>query len=46
MKKSRYPVPDPNKTKINDTKETSSALKNTIKKEMTANFLEKILDVV
>jgi cell division ATPase FtsA len=45
-----YPAPDPNKTKINDTKEPSNAHKNTLKeeilKEITENFMEKILDIV
>jgi phosphoglycerate-specific signal transduction histidine kinase len=46
----RSPVPDHNKTKINDTKEPSDAHKNTLKEEIlqviTENFIEKILDVV
>jgi Ni,Fe-hydrogenase I large subunit len=46
----RQPVPDPNETKINDTKEPSDAHKNTFKEEVlqeiTENFMEKILDVV
>jgi CHASE3 domain sensor protein len=46
----RYPVPDPNKTKINETKEPINAHKNTIKEEIlqivTENFTEKILDMV
>jgi hypothetical protein len=46
----RYPVPDPNKTKINDNKKPSDAYKNTLKEEilqdLTENFMEKILDVV
>jgi hypothetical protein len=41
----RYPVPDPNKTKINDTKETSNAHKNNLKEELsqviTENFMGK-----
>jgi hypothetical protein len=45
-----HPVPDPNKTKINDTKEPSNACKNTLKEdflqEITENFIEKILDMV
>jgi hypothetical protein len=45
-----YLVPDPNKTKINDTKEPSDTQENTLKKEIlqviTENFMEKILDVV
>jgi chromosome segregation ATPase len=44
------PVPDPNKTKINDTKEPSNAQKNTLKEEImkaiTENFMEMILDMV
>jgi hypothetical protein len=46
----RYPVPDPKKTKINDTKEPSDAHKNTLEEEIlqeiTENFKEKILDMV
>jgi hypothetical protein len=45
-----YPVPDSNKTKVNDTKEPSNAHKNTLKEEIlqviTENFMEKILDEV
>jgi hypothetical protein len=45
-----YPVPNPNKTKINNTKEPSDAHKNTLKEqifqEITTNFIEKILDMV
>jgi hypothetical protein len=45
-----YPAPDPNKTKINDTKETSSTHRNTFREEIlqviTANFMEKIPDMV
>jgi methyltransferase-like protein len=45
-----YPVPDSNKTKINDTKEPSEAQKNTLKQEIlqviTENFMEMILDMV
>jgi hypothetical protein len=45
-----YPVPDPNKTMINDTKEPSIAHKNTLKEdilqEITENFMKKILDMV
>jgi hypothetical protein len=46
----RYTVPDPNKTKINDTKEPSNAHRNILKEEIlqeiTENFMEKILEVV
>jgi hypothetical protein len=42
----RYPVPDHNKTMIDDTKESSHAHKNTPKEEITETFMEKILDVV
>jgi hypothetical protein len=42
----RYPVHDPNKTMINDTKELSDAHKSTLKEEMvqeaTENFMEKV----
>jgi hypothetical protein len=31
----RYPVPDPNKTMINNTKEPSDAHKNTLKEEIS-----------
>jgi hypothetical protein len=45
-----YPVPDSNKTKINDTKEPSYAHKNKLKEEIlqviTENFMEMILDTV
>jgi hypothetical protein len=45
-----YPVPDTNKTKINDTKEPSNAHKKTLKEEVmqiiAENFMEKILDMV
>jgi hypothetical protein len=41
-----YPVPDPNKTIINVTKEPSNAHKNTLKEEITEKFLEKILHMV
>jgi hypothetical protein len=33
-KENRYPVPDPNKTMLNDTKEPSNAHKNTLKEEI------------
>jgi hypothetical protein len=45
-----YPVPDPNKTKIDYPNETSEALKNTLKEEILQeipeNFMEMILDKV
>jgi hypothetical protein len=45
-----YPVPDPNKTMISVTKESSDAhkknLKEEILKEITEKFMEKILDMV
>jgi hypothetical protein len=45
-----YPVPDPNKTMINVTKEPSNAHKNMLKEEIlqeiTEKFTEKILDMV
>jgi uncharacterized protein YjgD (DUF1641 family) len=45
-----YPVPDHNKTMINDTKEPSDIQKNTlteeILQELTENFMENILDMV
>jgi hypothetical protein len=45
-----YPVPDSNKTKINDTKEPNDALKNNLKEEIlqviTGNFMEMLLDMV
>jgi hypothetical protein len=47
---SRYPVPDSNKTKINDAKEPNDVHKNTLKKEnlqvITENFMEMVLDMV
>jgi hypothetical protein len=46
----KYPVPHPNKAKINDSKETSDAPINTLKDEIlqviTKNFMEKIVDMV
>jgi hypothetical protein len=46
----RHPVPDPNKTKLNDTKEPSDTHKNTLKDKIlqvnTEKFMEKILDMV
>jgi hypothetical protein len=45
-----YPVPDSNKTKINDAKEPNDAYKNNLKKEIlqviTKNFMEMLLDMV
>jgi hypothetical protein len=45
-----YLVPDPKKTKTNDTKEPSDAHRNILKEEIlqeiTVNFMEKILDMV
>jgi hypothetical protein len=45
-----YPVRDPQKTKINDTKKPSNVHKNSLKEEIlqiiTENFMEKILDMV
>jgi hypothetical protein len=44
------PVPDSNKTNINDTKEPSDAHKNTLQEEIlqvsTEHFMEMILDAV
>jgi hypothetical protein len=44
------PVPDPNKTKINVTKEPSDAhkkiLKEEILEEITEKFMEKIIDMI
>jgi hypothetical protein len=46
----RYPVPDSNKTKVNDTKEPNNVHKNILKKDIlqviTESFMEKILDMV
>jgi hypothetical protein len=46
----RYPVPDYNKRKINNTKERSNAHKNNLKEEIleviNENVTEKILDTV
>jgi molecular chaperone DnaK (HSP70) len=43
---SRYPVPDSNKTKINDSKEPSDAHKNNLKEEIlqviNKNFMEMV----
>jgi Zn-finger protein len=45
-----YPVPNSNKTKINDIKECSHVHENTLKEKIlqviTENFMEMILDVV
>jgi hypothetical protein len=45
-----YPVPNPNKTMINVTKEPRDTHKNTLKEEIsqqiTEKFMEKKLDVV
>jgi hypothetical protein len=45
-----YPVPDSNKTKINDTKEHNDVHQNTTKEEIlqviTENVMEMILDMV
>jgi predicted house-cleaning noncanonical NTP pyrophosphatase (MazG superfamily) len=45
-----YPVLDPNKIKINDTKELSNTHRNTLKEEIpqeiTENFMEKIYDAL
>jgi hypothetical protein len=45
-----YPVPDANKTKINDTKEHSNAHKSNLKEEIlqviTDNFMEMLLDML
>jgi hypothetical protein len=50
MEKNRYPVPDSNKTKINDTKELNNVHKNNIKEDIvqviTENFMKMILDLV
>jgi hypothetical protein len=45
-----YPVPDCNKTKINDTKEPNDVHKNNLKEEIlqaiTENVVEMLLDMV
>jgi uncharacterized membrane protein YcgQ (UPF0703/DUF1980 family) len=45
-----YPDPDSNKTKVNYTKESSKAHRNTIKEEIlqviNENFIEMLLDMV
>jgi uncharacterized protein YdeI (BOF family) len=45
-----YPVPDPNKTMINDTKEPKDGHRNILKEEIlqeiTKNFVEKVLEVI
>jgi hypothetical protein len=45
-----YPVPDYNKTKINNAKEPNNAYKNDLKEEIlqviTENFMEILLDIV
>jgi hypothetical protein len=45
-----YPVPDSNKTNINNAKEPNDAYKNTLKEEIlqviTGNFMEMLLDMV
>jgi hypothetical protein len=46
----RHPVPDSNKIKTNDTKESRDAHKNNLKEEIlqviTENFMEMLLDMV
>jgi hypothetical protein len=46
----RYSVPDSNKTKINNTKESNDAHKNNLKEEIlqviTENFMDMLLDMV
>jgi ElaB/YqjD/DUF883 family membrane-anchored ribosome-binding protein len=46
----RYPVPNSNKTKINDAREPNNAHKNSLKEEIpqviTENFMEMLLDMV
>jgi hypothetical protein len=48
--KNGYPDPDSNKTKINYTKESNEAHKNTLKEEIlqviNENFIEMLLDMV
>jgi hypothetical protein len=41
-----YPVPHSNKTKIDYAKEPNEAHNNTLKKEITENFMEMLLDKV
>jgi hypothetical protein len=45
-----YPVPDSNKTKMNNVKEPNDAHKNNLKEEIlqviTKNFMELLLDIV
>jgi hypothetical protein len=41
-----YPIPDPQKPKIGYSKEPKKAHKNTLKKEITVNFMEMLLDKV
>jgi hypothetical protein len=41
-----YSVPDPNKTKTDCPKEPNKAHKNTLKEEITENFMEMLLHVV
>jgi hypothetical protein len=41
-----YSVPDPNKTKIDYPKEHNELHKNTLKEEITENFMEMLLDKV
>jgi hypothetical protein len=46
----RYPIPDSNKTKINDAKEPNNVHKNILKEEIlqviTENFTKMLLDMV
>jgi predicted house-cleaning noncanonical NTP pyrophosphatase (MazG superfamily) len=50
IEENRFPVPDANKTKINDTKEPNKAQKNPLKEEIlqviTEHFMEMLLDMV
>jgi hypothetical protein len=41
-----YPVPDYNKTKINDTKKPSDAHKNTLKEEILQDIIENFMEMI
>jgi hypothetical protein len=44
-KENRYPVPDSNKTRINDAKKPNNAQKNTLKEEILPEITENFRDV-
>jgi hypothetical protein len=45
-KENRYPVPDSNKTEVNDTKESNGAHKNNLKEEILQVITEKFTEML